>query len=94
MTYLRRFVVLTCAVAVIVSLSLQAQTPAKPDPIVVADLKQWLGYIASDELEGRATFSEGLTLAAGYIADHLDAWGVKPGGDNGTYFQRVAGAPA
>ena len=33
--------------------------------------------------------SEGLGLAAAYIADHLREWGVKPGGDNGTYFQTV-----
>lgn len=53
------------------------------------DLKTWLAYLASDELEGRATFSEGLGLAAAYIAEHLRSWGVKPGGDNGSYFQRV-----
>src|SRR5262245_43643418 len=60
------------------------------DGITQEDLKEWLGYLASDELEGRATFSEGLGIAAGYIADHLRAWGVKPGGDKGSYFQRVA----
>ena len=54
-----------------------------------ADLREWLGYIASDELEGRQVFTEGLGLAAGYIADHLAAWNVKPGGEDGTYFQTV-----
>src|SRR5262249_50167198 len=53
------------------------------------DLRKWLSYLASDELEGRATFSEGLGLAAAYLAEQLHAWGVKPGGDNGSYFQRV-----
>jgi peptidase M28-like protein len=53
------------------------------------DLRGWLSYLASDELEGRATFSEGLGLAAAYLADQLRSWGVKPGGDNGSYFQRV-----
>lgn len=53
------------------------------------DLKEWLTYLSSDELEGRATFSEGLGIAAAYIAQHLQALGVKPGGDNGSYFQRV-----
>src|SRR3954447_14525860 len=52
-------------------------------------LKTWLTYLSSDELEGRATFSEGLGLAAAYIADQLKDAGVKPGGDHGTYFQRV-----
>jgi hypothetical protein len=60
------------------------------DAITQQDLKEWLGYLASDELEGRATFTEGLGIAAAYIADHLRAWGVKPGGPNGSYFQRVA----
>jgi len=52
-------------------------------------LRTWLTYLASDDLEGRATFSEGLGLAAAYIADQLKEAGVKPGGDHGTYFQRV-----
>src|SRR6186713_2701285 len=58
--------------------------------ITAADLKAWLTTISSDEFEGRATFSEGLGLAAGYIAGELRAMGVKPGGDKGSYFQRVA----
>ena len=53
------------------------------------DLQKWLSYLASDELEGRATFSEGLGLAAAYLVEQLRSFGVKPGGDNGSYFQRV-----
>jgi Peptidase family M28 len=52
-------------------------------------LKEWLTYISSDELQGRALYSEGLGLAAGYISSHLAEWGVKPAGDDGTYFQVV-----
>lgn len=58
--------------------------------ISAADLKTWLTQISSDEFEGRATFSEGLGLAGSYIANELKAMGVKPGGDRGSYFQRVA----
>jgi hypothetical protein len=57
--------------------------------IQAEDMQEWLTYLSSDELEGRNTFSEGLGLAAAYIAQHLHDWGVKPGGDNGSYFQRV-----
>jgi len=57
--------------------------------IQAEDMRQWLSYLASDELEGRATFSEGLGLAAAYLAEHLRAWSVKPGGDHGSYFQRI-----
>jgi len=53
------------------------------------DLKAWLTYLASDELRGRQMYSEGLGLAAGYIQAHLDAWGVKPAGDRGSYLQTV-----
>jgi len=60
------------------------------DAITERDLKEWLTYLASDDLEGRSTYTEGLGLAAGYIAEHLRAWGVKPGGPNGSYLQRVA----
>jgi hypothetical protein len=60
-----------------------------PVSIQATDLREWLSYIASDELQGRQIFGEGLGLAAGYIADHLAQWGVKPAGDDGTYFQTV-----
>ena len=53
------------------------------------DLKEWLSYIASDDLQGRAVFSSGLGLAASYLEQHLREWGVRPAGDNGSYFQTV-----
>jgi hypothetical protein len=54
-----------------------------------AELRNYLSYISSDDLNGRETFSEGLGLAAAYIADHLREWHVKPAGDDGLYLQRV-----
>jgi len=53
------------------------------------DLKEWLTYVASDELEGRATYSAGLGLAAGYIQQHLAEWRVTPSGDADGYLQTV-----
>ena len=41
-------------------------------------VQEWLTYIASDDLQGRAVFGTGIGLAAAYIEDHLRAWGVKP----------------
>src|SRR5262245_37814513 len=54
-----------------------------------ADLKEWLTYLASDQLQGRQVFTEGYGLAAQYIADRLKEWGVKPLGPDGTYLQPV-----
>lgn len=67
--------------------------PVKPtfgntDGITAEQLKNHLEFIASDELEGRDTPSRGLDIAALYIAQHLKRWGIKPAGDNGTYFQK------
>jgi len=58
------------------------------DGITAAQLRNYLEFIASDELEGRDTPSRGLDIAAMYIAQHLKTWGIKPAGDNGTYFQK------
>src|SRR5262245_25525233 len=78
--------------AFLLALSLETTGAAQgkgASSITPGDLKDWLSYIASDELQGRQVFTEGLGLAGGYIAEHLKAWGVKPAGDNGTYFQVV-----
>jgi len=72
----------------VISLSLLAQNV--PTSVLSTDsMRTWLTYISSDDLEGRGTFSEGLGLAANYIADQLKDGGVAPGGDHGSYFQRV-----
>jgi hypothetical protein len=49
-----------------------------------------LSFIASDELEGRATPSRGLDLAARYIASHLEFYGYEPAGEGGSFFQPIA----
>lgn len=86
----RRLVHATALVVVLGSgLGAQSATKGGINSIQESALKEWLTYISSDELQGRATYTEGLGLAAGYIAEHLKQWGVKPAGDNGTYFQTV-----
>jgi hypothetical protein len=53
------------------------------------DMREWLTYLASDELQGRQVFTEGYGRASQYIADLLKSWGVRPLGENGTYYQPV-----
>src|SRR5712692_8462996 len=60
------------------------------DTIAAAQLKGYLSFIASDEMEGRDTPSRGLDTTAKFIAMNLTRWGFKPAGDNGTFFQRIA----
>ena len=76
------------------SVLLQAQAPAaakgvKYSQINPAELKEWLTYLASDQLTGRQIYTEGYGLAAGFIQENLRKWGVKPIGENGTYLQAV-----
>jgi aminopeptidase YwaD len=51
------------------------------------DLYKHLSYIASDKLEGRRAGTKGAELAAEYIAKQFKRFGLRPVGDNGTYFQ-------
>lgn len=59
------------------------------ETITPTDLQAHLEFIASDALEGRDTPSRGLDLAGMYIVSHLKRWGLKPGGENGTYYQTL-----
>jgi hypothetical protein len=87
-----------CAAGIALLLAVQPLTagPGGLESIKGPDLREWLSYIASDELQGRAVFSAGLGLAAGYIADHLREWGAVPAGDPNSYLQtvRVVGVKA
>jgi Zn-dependent M28 family amino/carboxypeptidase len=47
-------------------------------------------YLSSDLLEGRGPGTRGDLLARGYIAAQLEAMGLAPAGDDGTYFQKVS----
>ncbi|KAF0190531.1 MAG: metallopeptidase [bacterium] len=74
----------------------QAHNPADPEPnsgvniITASALKDYLYFIASDEMEGRDTPSRGLDMTAKFIAMNLSRWGLKPGGDSGSFFQKMS----
>jgi hypothetical protein len=59
------------------------------DTISAAQLKNYLSFIASDEMEGRDTPSRGLDTTAKFIAMNLERWGFKPTGDDGSFFQKI-----
>jgi hypothetical protein len=45
-------------------------------------------YLAGDELKGRGDGTPELDKAADYIASQFRLWGLRPMGDNNTYFQK------
>ncbi len=80
------------------SQSVKAKKPVKAtaasqrgaEQITAAQIRAYLSYIASDEMEGRDTPSRGLDLTAKFLAMNLAHWGLKPAGDDGTFFQKIA----
>src|SRR5829696_6039037 len=59
------------------------------ETISANQIRDYLTFIASDEMEGRDTPSRGLDTTAKFLAMNLSRWGFKPAGDDGSFFQRI-----
>ena len=57
------------------------------EAITAERLSKDLAFLSADELRGRNTPSAGFDTAADFVARRLEKAGVKPLGDNGTYYQ-------
>jgi len=79
--------VLAAAAAVGV-LAFAAPAAAAPD-FSAERFKAHVTFLADDLLEGRDTGSRGHEIAARYVAAQFALMGLKPGGENGTWFQDV-----
>ena len=66
-----------------------AQTDREPSRITPQEIDAHLRFLSSDLLEGRAPATRGGRIAEEYIATELQAFGVKPGVGDSSYFQRV-----
>jgi hypothetical protein len=80
----------------LLSSSLVAAPTNKQHPdITEADLQKHIYYLASEELAGRGTGTEGERLAREYISNLFSHVGLSPAGKNGSYlepFEFTAGA--
>jgi Zn-dependent M28 family amino/carboxypeptidase len=68
------------------------KAPAAEAPLPQIDkekIRTHVKYLSSDELEGRGTGQRGGDMAADYIGKQFASYGLKPAGDNGTFFQAV-----
>jgi Tol biopolymer transport system component len=57
------------------------------EAITPDDMKAHVTTLASEAMEGRLPGTRGEQLATQHAADALDAFGLEPAGDNGTWFQ-------
>ena len=62
---------------------------AQIDDIAGARIRAHVKFLSSDLLEGRGVGARGGDLATEYLAGQFALLGVKPAGDNGTYFQNL-----
>src|SRR5690349_20014199 len=65
----------------------QAPTKSAQRPLSADLLREYLTYLASDELEGRCAGFPGNDRATEFIAARFKEAGLLPVGDDGTYFQ-------
>ena len=86
----RPTILLSLALVSIISASMvSAQTDGAPSRISPQEIDAHLRFLSSDLLEGRAPATRGGRIAEEYIATQLQAFGVKPGVGDSSYFQRV-----
>ncbi len=73
------------------SLPLEKRTALAELPPVFSekDLMAHVDYFASNDLEGRGLGSQGLATAADRIAKNFESYGLKPGGDDGSFYQKL-----
>jgi Zn-dependent M28 family amino/carboxypeptidase len=93
---LRKNFFAAAAVASLMSVSCGMWAQAVPPAVKAAadsidgeKIRAHVRFLADDLLEGRGPGLRGSELAAKYIATQFALYGLKPGGDNGTYLQQV-----
>lgn len=67
-----------------------ASVAAAVNSITPEDVKARVNLLAADSMRGRYTPSPELEQAANYIAAQFRSFGLKPGGDDGTFLQRYS----
>src|SRR5262249_24604828 len=77
------------SLALLLSATSHASDRAALAKVTAAEISGHLRFLADDMLEGRKPGQPGSDLAIKYLASQLEAFGYKPGGDNGTFLQPV-----
>jgi Zn-dependent M28 family amino/carboxypeptidase len=84
-----RLVPLAALAALLLPATLPAQTTDVPTFSADA-IRAHVAFLADDLLKGRDTGSEGHEIAARYVASQFAQLGLKPAGDQGSWYQRIA----
>lgn len=83
-----------CSILALLLAGIPTLQAAPPPPellsqvdITPSEVREHVRYLASEELQGRGSGTQGADLAADYIADRFRAAGLKPAGTAGSFFQ-------
>ena len=75
-------------VCLVFSSAAQSPRTTGVDSIRAEGLREKLTYIASEKFKGRGNGTPELNMAAEYIASVFQKNGLRPAGDNGTFYQK------
>jgi len=87
------------AASLLLGLTISAQLPAQTSQtqedafmevfhsISSHELMEYVEEMSSEKYRGRLSGTPEYLQVAEWVAGHLKKWGIKPGGDNGTYLQ-------
>lgn len=90
---MRRIIILFLLVTLSVSQTINAQNDFESKlikqfhTIQSGQMMEWLEKLCSPEFNGRLSGTPEYKASAEWVAGKLKEWGIKPAGDNGTYFQ-------
>ncbi|WP_299210899.1 M28 family peptidase [uncultured Dokdonia sp.] len=77
----------------ILSLALISLISCKNEVLIPVTMENDVAFLASDDLQGRETGTEGELKAAHYIKERFESLGLSPKGNAGTFFQTFTFAP-
>jgi hypothetical protein len=71
------------------NVKLDSKTKSAMEQVDKEKIKSHIAYLADDKLKGRMPGKEGYQMAVDYVVKQFSEIGVAPGGDNGTYLQKL-----
>jgi hypothetical protein len=83
---MRNHILLATIAAMSLLGTVRAQSPVALTP---EHFRAHVEFLADDLLEGRDTGTRGHEIAARYVASQFQGFGLEPGGENGSWYQRV-----
>lgn len=84
---MKRILWLILLISTIATAQKKKKAQLKADNLVITSLKNNIGFLADDKLEGRRTGTAGEKLAYEYISKKFEEAGLEPKGENGSFIQ-------